>query len=209
MLRFTNSGTESTMYAVRVARAYTGRKAIIKIEGGYHGGYDGLSVSVARHRRDRSRGRPDPAGALRRRARCRAYSGLQTISARWSAAGRPRQGRRLRGDGTGHREPRHRAARRRLCRRVRKLCDDHNVLLIFDEVKTGLTAGAHGAAACLGVKPDLITRAKSIGGGLPLAAFGGTEEVAQVVVDNRMAHFGTYNGNLLCMAGHRGRRGRH
>ena len=83
---------------------------------------------------------------------------------------------------------------------VRKLCDDHNVLLIFDEVKTGLTAGAHGAAARLGVKPDLITLAKSIGGGLPLAAFGGTEEVMQVVVDNRMAHFGTYNGNPLCMA---------
>ena len=52
----------------------------------------------------------------------------------------------------------------------------------------------------LGVKPDLITLAKSIGGGLPLAAFGGTEEVMQVVVDNRMAHFGTYNGNPLCMA---------
>ena len=83
---------------------------------------------------------------------------------------------------------------------VRELCDAHGVVLIFDEVKTGLTAGAAGAAQRLGVKPDLITLAKSIGGGLPLAAFGGRREVMEVVVDGRMAHFGTYNGNPLVMA---------
>ena len=71
---------------------------------------------------------------------------------------------------------------------------------IFDEVKTGLTAGYAGAAQRLGVTPDLITLAKSIGGGLPLAAFGGKREVMEVVVDGRMAHFGTYNGNPLVMA---------
>ena len=83
---------------------------------------------------------------------------------------------------------------------VRQACDDHGVVLIFDEVKTGLTAGPAGAAQRLQVKPDLITLAKSIGGGLPLAAFGGTREVMEVVVDGRMAHFGTYNGNPLVMA---------
>jgi glutamate-1-semialdehyde 2,1-aminomutase len=83
---------------------------------------------------------------------------------------------------------------------VRQLCDEHGVVLLFDEVKTGLTAGYAGAAQRLGVKPDLITLAKSIGGGLPLAAFGGTREVMEVVVDGRMAHFGTYNGNPLVMA---------
>ncbi len=67
-------------------------------------------------------------------------------------------------------------------------------------MKTGLTAGYAGAAQRLGVKPDLITLAKSIGGGLPLAAFGGRREVMEVVVDGRMAHFGTYNGNPLVMA---------
>jgi glutamate-1-semialdehyde 2,1-aminomutase len=83
---------------------------------------------------------------------------------------------------------------------VRALCDEHGVVLIFDEVKTGLTAGPAGAAQRLGVQPDLITLAKSIGGGLPLAAFGGRREVMQVVVDGRMAHFGTYNGSPLVMA---------
>ena len=83
---------------------------------------------------------------------------------------------------------------------VRALCDQHGVVLIFDEVKTGLTAGPAGAAQRLGVQPDLISLAKSIGGGFPLAAFGGKREVMEVVVDGRMAHFGTYNGNPLVMA---------
>jgi 4-aminobutyrate aminotransferase-like enzyme len=114
MLRFTNSGTESTMYAVRVARAYTGRKEIIKIEGGYHGGYDGLSVSVkpgideigpADNPIRRCPSMPSP-----RRAR----GGLQRPRPDGTDAGRQGQERRLCGDGTGHREPRHRVARRRL-----------------------------------------------------------------------------------------------
>ena len=84
--------------------------------------------------------------------------------------------------------------------RVRELCDQFDICLIFDEVKTGLTAGAHGAAGKLGVKPDLITMAKSIGGGLPVAAFGGKQKYMDAVVDGRMAHYGTYNGNPLVMA---------
>jgi glutamate-1-semialdehyde 2,1-aminomutase len=83
---------------------------------------------------------------------------------------------------------------------VRALCDKYKVALIFDEVKSGLTAGVAGAAKRVGVKPDLITLAKSIGGGLPVAAFAGKKEFMQTVVDGRMAHFGTYNGNPLVMA---------
>jgi glutamate-1-semialdehyde 2,1-aminomutase len=83
---------------------------------------------------------------------------------------------------------------------VRQLCDEHGVLMVFDEVKTGLTAGHGGAAQRLGIRPDLIALAKSIGGGLPLAAFGGRADVMAVVADNRMWHFGTYNGNPLVMA---------
>jgi glutamate-1-semialdehyde 2,1-aminomutase len=83
---------------------------------------------------------------------------------------------------------------------VRALCDKYKVALIFDEVKSGLTAGVAGAAKRVGVKPDLITLAKSIGGGLPVAAFAGKKEYMQTVVDGRMAHFGTYNGNPLVMA---------
>ncbi|MBJ7399988.1 aminotransferase class III-fold pyridoxal phosphate-dependent enzyme [Mycolicibacterium sp.] len=201
MLRFTNSGTESTGYAVRAARAYTGRKAIVKIEGGYHGGYDGLSVSVkpgldeigpADHPIPQVPFDVEP-GVVH----VVAYNDIGQMQRVLDAHGKTiacvvmepvieNLGIVLPDAG--------------YLADVRALCDAHNVLLIFDEVKTGLTAGAHGAAARLGVKPDLITLAKSIGGGLPLAAFGGTAEVMQVVVDNRMAHFGTYNGNPLCMA---------
>lgn len=201
MIRFTNSGTESLMYAIRAARAYTGRKAVVKIEGGYHGGYDALQVSV----------KPDlanigpadaPVGEVPFDVEAGTvhvvpYNDLDRLAAILAEHGReiavmvvepvvenlsivvPDEGY-LAG--------------------VRRLCDEHGVVLLFDEVKTGLTAGYAGAAQRLGVKPDLITLAKSIGGGLPLAAFGGTKEVMEVVVDGRMAHFGTYNGNPLVMA---------
>ena len=201
MLRFTNSGTESLMYAIRSARAFTGRKAIIKIEGGYHGGYDPLQVSVKPGLDEIGPAdNPTPATPIDVEAgtvHVVAYNDLGQLERVLSAHGTqiaclvvepvienlaivlPDEGY-LAG--------------------VRRLCDDHGVVLIFDEVKTGLTAGHGGASQRLGVKPDLVTLAKSIGGGLPLAAFGGKRDVMEVVVDGRMAHFGTYNGNALCMA---------
>ena len=201
MIRFTNSGTESLMYAIRAARAYTERKAIVKIEGGYHGGYDPLQVSVKPALADI--GPADaPVGHVpfdveAGTVHVVAYNDLPMLERILAEHGRdvaamvvepvienlaivlPDEGY-LAG--------------------VRALCDQYGVVLIFDEVKTGLTAGYAGAAQRLGVKPDLITLAKSIGGGLPLAAFGGKREVMEVVVDGRMAHFGTYNGNPLVMA---------
>ena len=201
MVRFTNSGTESLMYAIRAARAYTNRKAIVKIEGGYHGGYDALQVSVKPGLDEIGPAdAPTPqvpfdveAGTVH----VVAYNDLGQLERVLTEHGRdvaalvvepvienlsivvPDEGY-LAG--------------------VRALCDKHGVVLVFDEVKTGLTAGYAGAAQRLGVTPDLITLAKSIGGGLPLAAFGGKREVMEVVVDGRMAHFGTYNGNPLVMA---------
>jgi len=201
MIRFTNSGTESLMYAIRAARAYTQRKAIAKVEGGYHGGYDALQVSVKPALADIG-----PAGAPigdvpfdveAGTVHVVAYNDLPMLERILAQHGSeiaalviepvienlaivvPDEGY-LAG--------------------VRALCDQHGVVLIFDEVKTGLTAGPAGAAQRLGVQPDLITLAKSIGGGFPLAAFGGKREVMEVVVDGRMAHFGTYNGNPLVMA---------
>ena len=201
MLRFTQSGTESVMYAVRVARAYTGRKAIVKIEGGYHGGYDALQVSVkpaladigpadapvpsVPHDAEAGTVYVVPFNDLAYLRRILAEHGREIAAVVMEpvienlAIVVPDEGY-LAG--------------------VRAACDEFGVVLIFDEVKTGLTAGYAGAAQRLGVKPDLITLAKSIGGGLPLAAFGGRQEVMQVVVDGRMHHFGTYNGNPLVMA---------
>ena len=201
MLRFTNSGTESTMYAIRTARAVTGRKAIVKIEGGYHGGYDPLQVSV----------KPDladigPADAPEPWAPFDSVPG-EVYTVGYNDADRLEQIFKEHGEkiacfviepvvenlsiilpDEGY------------IQRVRDLCDEYDIALIFDEVKTGLTAGIAGAAKKLGVKPDLICLAKSIGGGLPLAAFGGKQKFMNAVVDGRMAHFGTYNGNPVTMA---------
>ena len=201
MLRFTNSGTESLMYAIRVARAHTGRKAIIKIEGGYHGGYDALQVSVKPDLADIGPAEaPIPevpfdveAGTVH----VVAYNDLGQLERVLAEHGRDIaalviepviENLSIRVPDEGY------------LAGVRAACDEHGVALIFDEVKTGLTAGYAGAAQRLGVQPDLITLAKSIGGGLPLAAFGGKREIMEVVVDGRMAHFGTYNGNPLVMA---------
>jgi glutamate-1-semialdehyde 2,1-aminomutase len=201
MLRFTNSGTESTMYAIRAARAATGKKAIIKIEGGYHGGYDPLQVSVkAPVEKLGTVSAPKayyPPEVEAGEVFVVSYNDTVRLEAIMKKHGKtiaafmmepivenlsiilPDEG---------------------YLKTVRELCDKYKIALIFDEVKTGLTAGVAGAAIRVGVKPDLITLAKSIGGGLPLAAFGGKKEFMQPVVDGRMAHFGTYNGNPLVVA---------
>jgi glutamate-1-semialdehyde 2,1-aminomutase len=201
MIRFTNSGTESTMYAIRAARAATGKKAIIKIEGGYHGGYDPLQVSVkAPLEKIGSETSPKPyvpfeveAGEVYvvgyndlKRLEAIMKKNHSTIAAFMIEPVVENLSIILPDEG--------------YLKAVRELCDKYEIALIFDEVKTGLTAGIAGAAKRVGVKPDLITLAKSIGGGLPLAAFGGTQKYMQTVVDGSMPHFGTYNGNPLVMA---------
>ncbi len=201
-VRFTNSGTESTMYAIRTARAYTGKTGVIKVEGGYHGSYDPLTVSVKPKLDDA--GDPenpnviiDPATVVgdvfvvpyndadalehtfakhKDKIACFVVEPvLENIAIVLPDAGYLEQ--------------------------VRALCDQYGIVLIFDEVKTGLTAGPQGAAQRLGVQPDLITIAKSIGGGVPVAAFGGKKKFMEAVTNGRMAHFGTFNGNPLAMAG--------
>jgi glutamate-1-semialdehyde 2,1-aminomutase len=202
MVRFANSGTEATMYALRTARAATGRLGIIKIEGGYHGSYDPLMVS-AKPALDKA-GDPHSPNSVPLPATVPGdvwvvpYNDADAIE------------RILKKDADkiacvfmepvlenigivlpdmGYLE------------RVRELCDQYGVLLVFDEVKTGLTAGPQGAAQRLGVKPDLISLAKSIGGGIPVAAFGGKREYMDVVVNGQHTHLGTFNGHYLAMAG--------
>ena len=83
---------------------------------------------------------------------------------------------------------------------VREITRKYGTMLIFDEVKTGITAGWGGATGAVGVQPDLVALAKSIGGGLPLGAFGGTQECMDQITSGKVLHLGTYNGNPLCMA---------
>jgi glutamate-1-semialdehyde 2,1-aminomutase len=200
-LRFTNSGTESTMYAVRPARAYTGRKAIVKIEGGYHGGYDALQVSVKPAVAEAGpEEAPTPVTPFEVEAgtvHVVPYNDLgrleEILNTHKGEIAAVVMEPVLENIGIVLPDEGYLAG-------VRAACDASGALLVFDEVKTGLTAGYAGASQRLGIKPDLVTLAKSIGGGLPLAAFGGTAEVMRAVEDNRMPHFGTYNGNPLVMA---------
>lgn len=201
MLRFTNSGTESLMYAIRTARAVTGKSAIIKLEGGYHGGYDPLQVSVKPKLSDIGSGDAPipaiPSEVVAGEVFVVPYNNLEYL-------------RQIMADNSSRiacfvLEPIIENLSivlpdRGYLQGVRELCDEYGIALIFDEVKTGLTAGVAGAAKRVGVQPDLITLAKSIGGGLPVAAFGGKAKYMEAVVDGRMAHFGTYNGNPLVLA---------
>ncbi len=200
-VRFANSGTEATMYAVRAARMFTGRHGIVKIEGGYHGGYDALSVSV---KPDVAEAGPEDAPIPVVPFEVEAgivhvvpYNNLerleQVLAAHSDEIAAIVMEPVLENLSIVLPDEGYLAA-------VRAACDRHGVLLVFDEVKTGLTAGYAGASQRLGVTPDLIALAKSIGGGLPLAAFGGRQEVMDTITDGRMWHFGTYNGNPLTMA---------
>jgi glutamate-1-semialdehyde 2,1-aminomutase len=201
-VRFTNSGTESTMYAVRVARSATEKMGILKIEGGYHGSYDPFVVS-SKPPLDKI-GNPNKPKAhidsnlVPGDIYVVPFNNIEALEKMFKKNAKKLacfivepvlENLAIVLPDAGYLE------------RVRELCDQYNVVLIFDEVKTGLTAGAHGAAMRLGVKPDLITLAKSIGGGLPLAAFGGKKKYMDFVTNNKMAHFGTFNGNPLAMAG--------
>lgn len=201
-IRFTNSGTESTMYAVRTARAYSNKNDVVKIEGGYHGSYDPLMVSSKPSVEDAGDPhRPNavvPHGVVAGEVFVVPYNDLaaleevftehaDTIACFVVEPVLENIGIVL--PDAGYLEG------------VRALCDKFNIILIFDEVKTGLTAGPQGAAQRLNVLPDLITLAKSIGGGTPIAAFGGKRHIMDAVTDGRMAHFGTFNGNPLALAG--------
>jgi glutamate-1-semialdehyde 2,1-aminomutase len=201
-VRFTNSGTESTMYAVRVARSATEKMGILKIEGGYHGSYDPFVVS-SKPPVDKI-GNPEKPKAhidsnlVPGDIYVVPFNNLQALEKMFKKNAKKiacfivepvLENLAIVLPDVGYLEG------------VRALCDKYNVVLIFDEVKTGLTAGANGASARLGVKPDLITLAKSIGGGLPLAAFGGKKKYMDYVTNGKMAHFGTFNGNPLAMAG--------
>ncbi len=201
--RFTNSGTESTMDAIRVARAFTGRDRIVKVEGGYHGHHDEVMISMkpALHLAgpaDAPIPVPATAGITQGVLHDTAVvpfndaGALERVLAGGDVAAfivEPA----MENIGICLPEPGYLEA-------VREICDRTGTLLIFDEVKTGITAGWSGAAGHFGVTPDLVALAKSIGGGLPIGAFGGRADVMAGITEGRVLHLGTYNGNPLVMA---------
>jgi glutamate-1-semialdehyde 2,1-aminomutase len=188
-VRFANSGTEAVMMAVRAARAFTGREKVIKAEGGYHGMWEQVPVVQPRD--------PTPEG-VRSLVRLVAYNDVGGLEAAMEEDGGDVAAIILEpvtGTGVLTGTPEYFAA-------ARRLADEHGALLICDEVIT-LRLALGGFQEVFGVSPDLTTMGKIIGGGLPVGAFGGREEVMSVFdprLPNHLHHSGTFNGNLMTMA---------
>ncbi len=203
--RFGNSGTEATMDAVHLMRSITGRDLIIKVEGGYHGHHDSVQVSVMPE--------PDEMGPASRPASAAASSGIPdaivqlTLVASFNDLASVA---RLLDEHPGQvagmivepimmnagiivPEPGYLAG-------LKDLLHSRGALLTFDEVKTGLTSGPGGVTGLSGVVPDLICLAKALGGGIAVAAVGGSEEVMAHVASGGYEIVGTFNGNPLAMA---------
>jgi glutamate-1-semialdehyde 2,1-aminomutase len=205
-VRFANSGTEATMHALRIARAYTGRERFIKFEGQYHGMSDYMLFSTASSH-------PAGMGSPRSPINMQLSSGIpdgirqyvinlpfndferleETVEARWpdlaaifvepilgnSASVMPRPG---------------------WLEKIRELCDRYGIVMMMDEVKTGFRIAPGGAHEYFGVQGDLVAYAKAMGNGFPAAAIGGKEEVMSVIVPGQVSHGGTYAGNAVAMA---------
>ncbi|MBA2373712.1 MAG: aspartate aminotransferase family protein [Chloroflexi bacterium] len=203
--RMTVSGTEATMHAMRIARAFTGRDKIVKFEGQYHGVHDYALISVtpddmselgsadAPVRLAWGRGIPDAVADTIIPAR---YNDVDALRRLFEARGEeiaaiivePVLGN---AQGILPQPDFHRA--------MRALTEEFGILLIFDEVKTGFRFARGGAAEYFGITPDLATYAKAMGNGYPAAAFGGREEVMSVLPD-KVSHGGTYAGNRVAAA---------
>jgi glutamate-1-semialdehyde 2,1-aminomutase len=209
--RFVNSGSEATMDAIRIARALTGRETIVKIFGSYHGHHDGVMVSI---------GVPyDEIGDRENLASLPYGAGIPeavaalTIPVPFNDAGAmERRIDRLIAEDRAPACVIMEAAMMNLgvvlpepgyLEQVREITARRGIVLIFDEVKTGLAIAAGGATERFGVQPDMVTLAKTLGGGLPSGAIGASERVMSVVEDGSVYQVGTYNGNPLTMAASR------
>ena len=205
--RYTNSGSEATMDAIRIARGLTGRDTVLKIFGSYHGHHDTVMVSIGVEY--------DKIGDRENLASLAYGAGIpqsvvdMTIAVPFNdAEAMERRIQRLDAEGRKPACVIMEAAMMNLgvvlpedgyLQAVRDITKKYGIVLIFDEVKTGLCIAPGGATEKFGVQPDMVTLAKALGGGLPSGAIGGTEEVMSVVEDGSVYQVGTYNGNPLSM----------
>jgi len=203
--RFGNSGTEETLDAVRLMRAYTGRDIVLKIEGSYHGHHDALMVSVAPPA-NKIGPYDDPVSVPQTLGLPADYVKLTRVVPFNDLDALERTLERFRGQVAGMIvEPAMMNAGFVLpedgyLAGVKALLKAHGALLAFDEVKTGATIHYGGATKRFGVTPDLLCLAKSVGGGLPCGALGGSEEVMSWIAEGKIDQVGTFNGNPLTMA---------
>ncbi|NIN52009.1 MAG: aminotransferase class III-fold pyridoxal phosphate-dependent enzyme, partial [Nitrososphaeria archaeon] len=205
MVRFTNSGTESTMYAIRFARAYTGKDKIIKFEGCYNGGHDYVLINT--HPPIKGIGSelrpnkiPDSWGIP--------HTVLDTVIVLpWNNVEVLEK--------TIERHAHELAAvitepvlmnigccppEKGYLEAMRKLTEKNDICLIFDEIITGFRMALGGAQEYFNIKADLATFAKALGAGFPLGAITGTKEIMKWVTPPYIAHYGTYNANPICLA---------
>ncbi|HET6655625.1 MAG TPA: glutamate-1-semialdehyde 2,1-aminomutase [Gammaproteobacteria bacterium] len=199
LLRMVNSGTEATMSAIRLARAFTGRDRIIKFEGGYHGHSDSLLVKAGSGAL--TFGVPSSPGvpaALAEYTLTLPYNDADAARAAFAEAGDNIAAVIV--------EP---VAGNMNCvpplpgflESLRELCSAHGSVLIFDEVMTGFRVASGGGQQLYGITPDLTTLGKIIGGGLPVGAFGGRRDIMeQVAPGGPVYQAGTLSGNPVAMA---------
>jgi len=198
MLRLVNSGTEATMSAIRAARGYTGRKKIVKFEGCYHGHADYLLVKAGSGAA--TFGIPDSAGVPEGTAQdtiVLPYNDIEAFNKTMDAMGKeiaavivePIAGNM----GVVLPKPEFLAA-------LRQQTEKHGVVLIFDEVITGFRVAYGGAQSLYGIKPDMTCLGKIVGGGFPLAAYGGRKEIMQTVAPlGPVYQAGTLSGNPVAV----------
>ena len=192
LVRFTNSGSEAILQAVRAARAYTHRPLVLKADGGYHGSWDQVPLTTAEAREV---GTPREIEALVRFVPYNDLASLEDVIAREGERVAAILLEPVMGEGVI-------AGERDYLRSARDLADRHGALLILDEVITFRLAPG-GRQEAVGVSPHLTTFGKIIGGGLPVGAVGGSEAVMSVFDprrDRTLPHSGTFNGNPLTMA---------
>jgi glutamate-1-semialdehyde 2,1-aminomutase len=204
LMRFANSGTEADVSAVRLARAFTGRPKVVQFEGHYHGWSDTLFNRYHAPLEELSSGPYGPALPGTRGLNGAPHDNLVV---RWNdldslekcledhpgqIAGvimEPVMGNA----GTIAPQPDY-------LENVRALTKDHGALLIFDEVISGLRVAAGGAQELYGVRPDITVISKAVGGGYPVAAFGASREIMELVANGTMFHGGVFSGNAVVMA---------
>ncbi|HEV2261540.1 MAG TPA: glutamate-1-semialdehyde 2,1-aminomutase [Candidatus Rubrimentiphilum sp.] len=198
-IRFTSSGSEATMSALRLARGYTGRDGIVKFAGCYHGHADAFLIAAGSGAL--TNGTPNSAGVTAGVAQdtfVLPFNDFDALTSLFDVAGsriaavivEPYAGNM----GLVHPLP-------GFLHHLRRLCDEYGSLLIFDEVMTGFRVARGGAQEREGVRPDLTTLGKVIGGGLPVGAFGGRAEIMSAVApDGAIYQAGTLSGNPLAMA---------
>jgi len=196
MLRLVNTGTEATMSAIRVARGYTGRKKIVKFEGCYHGAHDCVLVKAGSGAT--TFGMPDSLGVpedTTQNTLVVPYNDVESFE---------QIIKRERGQiATVIMEPVVGNAgvilpKNGYLKRIRELTEENGIVLIFDEVINGFRLAFGGAEEYYGVVPDMVTLGKIMGGGFPLAAFGGKREIMQMVAPvGKVYQAGTFSGNPI------------